>query len=278
MRIPVSGAELWIEEEGRGPAVLVPTGAGSEFYRRTFSPRLRASLRLIYVDMRETGRSSGRIEGNTFAAMADDLDAVRRALGLERVAVIGHSNHASIGLEFGLRHAAATSAIVAVGGVPDFTRAFPVGMARWQREASPERLEILARRQAEFAATADEFETDERAVRQYVSIAPLAWRDPHLDPLPLWGEISRNVGPYLAWIAQSGTQWNLVPRLGEIRVPVLAVCGRWDYLCPFGLWTEVIDRLPDGRLAIFDDSAHNPQYEEAERFDRLVLEFVTSRS
>lgn len=278
MHVAVDGAELWVEEKGRGPAVVVPSGAGSEFYRRTFPAEVRRALRLIYVDMRQTGQSTGSMEGVTFASMADDVDAVRRALGLERIAVMGHSNHAGIALEYGLRHAASTHAIVAVGGVPDFTRAFALGMQRWQAEASAERQAALARRQAEFAAVADGLPDDERAVRQYCSIAPLGWRDPDFDPWPLWGAPPRGVAVYLPWIAQVGTQWNFVPRLGELRAPVLAVCGRWDYLCPIELWQESIAVVPDARLEIFENSAHNPQYEEPERFTRLLTRFLANAS
>ena len=34
------------------------------------------------------------------------------------------------------------------------------------------------------------------------------------------------------------------------------------------------DRIPNGRLEIFDDSGHTPQMEEPDRFNRLVLDFL----
>lgn len=274
MRVPVAGAEIHVEEEGRGPAVFVPSGCGSEYYRRSFSPALRRRLRMIYVDMRETGGSSGSLQGATFASMADDLEAVRLALDLERVVVMGHSNHASIALEYGLRHSRRCAAAIAVGGVPDFSRAFPVGMERWEREATPEQKAVLARGQAEFAALPEEMDIEERAVRQYLAFAPLGWRDPHFDAWPLWGRAPRGAAVYFRWIAESATRWNLIPHIGELSVPVLAASGRWDYLCPLELWQEAIGSLPNGRLEIFESSAHNPQLEEAERFDEVVLSFL----
>ena len=46
MFVDVDGASLWVEREGQGIPVVVPTGGGVGFYRRTFSPRLTALARL----------------------------------------------------------------------------------------------------------------------------------------------------------------------------------------------------------------------------------------
>jgi pimeloyl-ACP methyl ester carboxylesterase len=62
--------------------------------------------------------------------------------------------------------------------------------------------------------------------------------------------------------------------LDEIDAPVLAVSGRFDYLCPVERWTERISRLPKGTLHVFEHSAHNPQMEEQGDFDDLVIGFI----
>jgi pimeloyl-ACP methyl ester carboxylesterase len=36
-----------------------------------------------------------------------------------------------------------------------------------------------------------------------------------------------------------------------------------------------MERIPNGRLEVFDDSGHTPQMEEPDRFNRLVLDFLT---
>src|SRR5262249_25107882 len=125
--IPIRGADLHVIDEGDGPPVIIPSGAGSEFYRQTFSPRLRRALRMIYVDMRGTGGSSGSSEDCDFASLADDLEQVRAALGIDRTIALGHSNHGAIALEFARRHPQHAAAVINVGSVPDFGRSFSVG-------------------------------------------------------------------------------------------------------------------------------------------------------
>ncbi|MDI1444531.1 alpha/beta hydrolase [Polyangium sp. 6x1] len=275
-RIRVDDAEIHVFTEGSGPPILVPTGAGIEFYRRTFSRRLLDAHSFVYVEMRGTGASTGSPEGATYATLADDLDAVRKNLGIDRAVVMGHSNHGGIALEFGLRHPTHAAAVVSVASVPDFSRAMSVGIARWEAEASTEEKRLLARKQAELGALdTSAMDPDELALRRYLALHPLVWKDPALDAGALWGGVPRGFALYMqSVIRPEAERWSLVTSLGEIACPVLALSGRYDYVCPVELWAEAIDRLPQGHLDIFERSGHNPQYEESARFDAVLLEFL----
>ncbi|WP_170319410.1 alpha/beta fold hydrolase [Polyangium spumosum] len=279
-RIRVDGAELHVLTEGSGPPILVPTGCGVEFYRRTFSRRLLESHSLVYVEMRGTGESSGTPEGATYTTLADDLDAAREGLGIDRAVVMGHSNHGAIALALGLRHPEHVAAVVAVGSVPDFSRAFSVGTTRWEAEASESEKALLARKQAELLALdASATDPDELALRRYLSLHPLVWRDPTLDAGALWGGAPRGFARYMqSVIVPEAGRFSLVPALGEIPCPVLALSGRYDYVCPVELWAESIEKLPRGRLDILERSGHNPHYEEADRFDTVLLAFLRALS
>jgi proline iminopeptidase len=278
--VAIDGATLRVVEEGTGTPVLVPSGAGITFYQNTFSARLLRDLRLIYIEMRGTGGSTGTVAGCTFASLADDVDQVRAAIGLDRAIVMGHSNHGCIALEHALRHPEHCAATLSVASGPDFSHTFSTGQARWDLEASAEQKAALARRQAEFEAIDKRgLNADETSIRNYQAVAPLVFRDLNVDAKSLWGEIPRGAGEYMQRvIIQQGAEWNLVPELPKIAAPVLAICGRYDYVCPVELWVNSIDRLPAGRLEIFEHSAHNPQYEERDRFDTTVLEFVHKHS
>ena len=278
--VPIAGATLRVVEQGAGTAVLVPSGAGIEFYRNTFSERLPRAMRFVYVEMRGTGGATGAVAGSTFASLADDLDQVRAALGLERVIILGQSNHGCIAMEYALRRPSHTLAVIPVASSPDFTRAFALGMERWRREASPELQAELARRQAAFEAMdKSALSADEISIHRYIAMSPLGWRDASFDPTGVWGGISRGAADYMRLvILEQGATWNITPRFPEIKAPVLAISGRYDYLCPVELWADSIALLPNGRLEIFETSAHNPQYEDRERFDPMVIDFVRAHS
>jgi proline iminopeptidase len=63
-------------------------------------------------------------------------------------------------------------------------------------------------------------------------------------------------------------------RLTELGMPTLVIWGRHDHIFPVRHAEAAKDKLPNGRVVIFDDSGHTPQMEEPERFNRLVLDFL----
>ena len=78
--------------EGRGLPCLVPSATGVPLYQRTLSAQLRQHLHLVFLDLCGSGPSdAGDREALSVDWLLADLDAVRRDLGVERVAVFGHS-------------------------------------------------------------------------------------------------------------------------------------------------------------------------------------------
>ena len=97
-------------------------------------------------------------------------------------------------------------------------------------------------------------------------------------------------------------QEGMAPVMGKIAMSVLggvindAWCEKWinpelmrDIQCPtLVLWTrhnpgqpvelarEAMERIPDARMVVLENSAHWPQWEEPEAFDKAHLEFLLS--
>src|ERR1700730_2523050 len=64
-------------------------------------------------------------------------------------------------------------------------------------------------------------------------------------------------------------------RLSELQMPTLVIWGRHDHIFPASHAESAKDKLPSGRVVIFDNCGHTPQMEEPERFNRLVLDFLS---
>ena len=79
---------------------LVLSMIGTDPYERLMPEALDDFLQLVFVDLRGGGKSTGDPDDLTFDLVADDLDAIRRALGVERVAVLGHSILGVLAIEY----------------------------------------------------------------------------------------------------------------------------------------------------------------------------------
>jgi pimeloyl-ACP methyl ester carboxylesterase len=68
--------------------------------------------------------------------------------------------------------------------------------------------------------------------------------------------------------------WDIIPRLGEIRVPTLVTSGRYDEATPL-IAETVRNGIPDSRWVIFEESSHMAHAEEPERYMQVLDDFLT---
>lgn len=67
--------------------------------------------------------------------------------------------------------------------------------------------------------------------------------------------------------------WDVTSRLGEIHVPALVLCGRYDEATPRQA-EAIAGALPDAELVVFEESAHLAPVEETERYLATVGAFL----
>src|SRR5712691_558686 len=114
----VNGIELGYQVLGTGsPLVLLHGGFGSV---EMFGPNvelLAAGRRVIGVDLQSHGRSPAADRPMRFETMADDVAALVRSLGLERVAIMGFSLGGAVALRTAIRHRDLVERLVLVSTV-----------------------------------------------------------------------------------------------------------------------------------------------------------------
>ena len=112
-RVALSDVELYYEERGAGPALLLVGGipAVASDWGPLAEP-LAASRRVIAYDNRGSGSSSVTRGPYSTAQLADDAAGLLDALGLESAAVFGTSLGGMIAQELALRHPARVARLV----------------------------------------------------------------------------------------------------------------------------------------------------------------------
>ena len=69
---------------------------------------------------------------------------------------------------------------------------------------------------------------------------------------------------------------SFIGRINEVKIPVIFLAGKYDYNTPSELVEKFYEQLvaPKKELIWFDESAHSPNYEEQENFDKIMIEKV----
>ena len=279
---------IYVECEGdpaRGAVVLAAggPGVGHDHYHPWFS-RLAGHSAVVYFDYSGCGRSDRLPDGSEYSVelFADNIDHVRRHLGLDAVDLIGLSFGGFPAVEYALREPGAVSSLVLSNA--------QVSAASWQRtnidSVNAELRRLFPReweqicRLREGGMLSLEPEYQELVTRV---VPDLEWVDPWNHP-PLTREggfeeaVYRSVvGPDPEWTVE-GTLRGYEPlsRLRELRAETLVVSGRYDRLTPPAVAHEIYDALPSDRrdLHVFERSAHRPWVEQPDEYFEVVGRFL----
>lgn len=264
----LNGTEIFYLEVGTGlPCLVMHGGLGADHTGMyPFLDPLGDALRLIYYDHRGNGRS-GRppLATITYAQLAADADALRAHLGVERVAVMGFSAGAAIGLHYALGYRQHLSHLILVGGHAAWDYGDDIRAAFERRGATPEMLAVLS----------DPPPADDAAMGRAVRT---------LLPLYLHRFDAALAERYLGraiWSASASARYgellrdyNVVPRLGEIATPTLIVVGRDDVITPPTQAERLHRGIPGSTLAMLEQSGHLPHLDEPDAFFRLVRDWL----
>jgi len=272
MLISTHEAEIHSVVRGEGPVCLVLSIIGTAPYERQLPAALDARLRLAFVDPRGGGRSTGHAADLSFDRLAADLDAVRAALGVQRVLLFGHSIVGMLALEAARRLGERAAGVIAVGLPPhgDVTALGAEGERRFAAEASAERQAILRDNLANLPA-------DATPAQGMYAQTPLRFFDPRFDAPPLFvgAEIRPELfGRVLGELAPGWRAEDALDALGQAGVPVLLAHGRHDYVAPVGFAEELAAGHPGTTLRIFERSGHQPFVEEPEVFVTAIVEWL----
>jgi pimeloyl-ACP methyl ester carboxylesterase len=123
--VRVGGVDLFVRTVGtttRSPAVLVAVhgrpGLSHESLR-SLETLASANLAVVNYDQRGVGRSTGEVDPvRAFEESVEDLDAVRAALGSDRIHVVGHFCGGLLAALYAARYPARAASLTLVDSIP----------------------------------------------------------------------------------------------------------------------------------------------------------------
>lgn len=257
----VNGAGFHFELAGEGrPLVLLHAGiCDGRMWDGQFDA-LAAARKVLRYDRRGFGRTT---QGASAFSHVEDLAALLNHFSLGRTTLVGCSQGAKIALDFALTRTELVDSLVLVApAVSGYTYA----------SAPPRQYKEIE--QAEAAGDVERVNELELQI----------WVDgPRRDP----GEVDRDVRELvremnlLALTSSAGEELpsatDAAGRLSEVSVPTLVVVGDLDTAQTLEAADALARGIPGARLEVIKGTAHLPNMERPEEFNRLVLEFLSGQ-
>ncbi|MDZ7779552.1 MAG: alpha/beta fold hydrolase [Gemmatimonadota bacterium] len=274
--LTLDDARLFYEVRGSGePMIVVHGGPGLDHrYLRPGLDILATRNTLIYYDQRGTGRSTTDVgpETVTLEAFVGDIEALRQALGHERIHVLTHSFGSIIGLAYARAYPDRLRSLVLMNPVEPGDRF----SAETSRRRAAARTESDSAELATLTTSEGFAAHDPATLEQVFQVAfRAAMRDPdrveELD-LELMDATARNgqeIAELLGGEVRREEPWDW---LEEIETPTLVVHGE-DDAPPIEMSAELADQLPAGRLEVLA-SGHFPYIEAPDDLLAAVSAFL----
>ena len=257
----VNGIDLYYEETGTGPPLLlIPGFGGNTLDWDAQVPALAEHFRVIAVDNRGAGRSSCPFGPCTVALMADDAAMLLDHLDVPRCHVVGHSMGGLIAQELALTYPQRVDRLVLFA---TFARSTPV-LDSWLNfyvqscdhgvDARGRTLWVMPW----FLTPA--FMADHERVEATLD----EWMN---DPYP---------APALGRAAQAAAcqTYDSRERLPSIAAPTLVLFPAEDILTPVSCSQELAERIPGARLQVLPRGGHVPSVEYPEDINGALLAFL----
>jgi pimeloyl-ACP methyl ester carboxylesterase len=280
MHIDVNGTRLWFDVDGplvvpagdrtrRRPTVVLVHGGPGSYDHSYFKPhfaRLTTGAQVVYLDLREHGRSARHDPADwRFEQCADDLRAFCDTLGIVRPVVLGHSMGGIVAMLYGARHPGHAGALILQSTMARFDVDRLV--AGFRTVAGDEVAELARREYLGESVTEQEWAT------VFAAFGP---------EVPSRAQLARRIGnPDLGGPGMDLLRRvDVAGRLAGVRCPTLTCVGDLDPVTPVAAAREIVDALPPGtgRLAIVEGAGHFPWLDRPDRYWPLIAGFVSQRA
>ncbi|NKL23389.1 alpha/beta fold hydrolase [Rhizobium leguminosarum] len=273
----INGVNIAYTVSGSGPllfAVSSGWGVGSSYLRHALAP-LADRFTILVMSTRGSGGSSRPVDESTMgtATMADDIEHLRRHLGLGAIDLFGHSNGGAIAIGFAGKYPNACRKLILADSQL-------VGLSAGEATAA-----IVAER-----ARDPRFSN---AVAALSGMGPFVFEDQAITDVltstfPLYFFNPENVGkaidtfdlPIDSWATRTHMTADRLPEarqddlLDKIKARTLVLVGKDDFQTPVEISQHIVAGIRGAVFTVIRECGHMPWFEQPEIFYSAISEFL----
>ena len=290
--VDANGVMIYYTSFGKGaPLVLLHGGPGaSHDYFLPYLLPLARHNRLIFIDERGSGKSQ-KLEdpsGYTVENMVEDVETVRKALGLGKINVLGHSYGGVLAQAYALKYQQNINHLI-LGSTFASTKAINQVFVDMKEKMSPELRARIDKMEADGLFGHGKPYEQNRYTNDYMIAAwgegyfPYLYQnhpDPNYDPIAngntawdLYREMWGSHGEFVIDGNMKSVEYT--DRLAAIKVPTLVMCGDHDESAP-SLSEAMHAKIKGSKMVVLPKSGHMTFVDQPNLFIKNVEDFLGS--
>lgn len=257
------GTEIPLIAVNGGPGLSHAYMMQNDLWQRVAAHRL-----VVLYDQRGTGASK-HLQPNapqTMDAQVADLDALRKALALDRAAVLGDSYGGMIAMAYASAHPDHVVRLI----LSDSPAPAWKNMVHLLPQVFPDQEEWGEKEAKRLRA-----DPDAAAQAGLVNHMRMMFYSPQMRDTYLAHMGDLGFEPAVGGAVSKATEnLDLTAALQGFRFPTLVITGRYDMnVAPLTAW-RLAHAIPGAQLVFFENSGHLPAYEESEKYYTVLESFL----
>lgn len=284
MKAKIRGTEIYFDVAGmhiapikkgfeeRPVIFMLHGGPGGDHLRyKQHSLELADVAQLIFIDNRGCGRSKKtRRKDYNLENNIEDIEALRKYLGLEKICVLGTSYGGVVAQGYAIKYPEHLQKLMLVVTSPSF-RSFIESKSILKERGTKAQQRICERKLWPGAFK------NPRDVNQFFKIMEGLYSTKKKKKLSynksttIWSHeaLNEGFGGFLR-------KYDFVPQLKRIKAPTLILAGGKDWICPPSQSKIIAQHIPHATLKIFPKSGHALAVDAHQQYIRTIKKFLAS--
>lgn len=266
--------ELFVKGEGEPICV---THLYSEFNETGdyFAESFVNTHKVFLVNLREAGNSAKASKPYelSFLESIIDLEAIRKALGLDKWGFAGHSTGGMLGVIYGIYFSNSLKFNVIVGAAAREYMTFSPDCIYNKEHPNYRRMqnliEVLKRPNLPI-------DSRKELIKERTKLS--LYEPERFDEVFSLNIQKKMSAIRLNYFSREVQIYDVTKKLKLISTPTLIICGKYDVQCPVTYSIEMNELIPNSKLIVFDKSNHYPFLEEADLFNKEFKTFLIERT
>jgi pimeloyl-ACP methyl ester carboxylesterase len=263
--IELAGKQTHYIERGEGEPLLLLHGFNLDWHTWMANVEELAKHYKVYaLDLWGQGLSTREPLDYSYELFVEQIHLFMEALGIAQANLIGHSMGGGTAIEMTLRHRQRVNKLVLVGstGIP---YPLPFRATVFKLPLLPEFLQALPTNFVRRKNLADFWIYNRELLTEEV-----------LTKFTQSQKIQGSAKAVLTILRKDffHTLEEQTEQLGKLNIPTLIVWGRQDKTIPISSAERIRNLLQGSKLEILDPAGHLVNFDQADRFNRIVIDFL----
>ena len=285
----INGAKLWTVSFGKGDPIFFIAGGpgGAHVGLRSFDS-LSTTNTLVYYDGFGRGKSdlAKDVKEYTLSRDVEDLEGLRKAMGFDKINVLGHSYGGLVAQAYALKYPSNVKHLILANTFHSYLM--------WQKNDDNSNHEIktnypevwdtlmVLRKQGYISSDSLHSEIYGRVPYGFLyAYNPDKFRGsggnkkPYPNPMntKLYYQMVGKDGDFI--VGSDIGNFDFRKDLKNLKMPILIVAGRYDRVAVPEEMVKYKQYCPQAKFVMFERSGHNPQVEEPAKEFSIIKDFLS---